>query len=131
MNTRQLARALRQLAEMLDSAPSVDLKSLPALRLTSGVKPEVTSRGIAVNLATLAALSRVDRKQWASFVREFQLPIEIRARDASRDILGKLLKYLERDPSARERLRRQAPPSEQQGSPELLRALQSLLAESS
>src|SRR5712691_7134220 len=57
-------------------------------------RPVSTSQ-IAVNLSTLAELARIDKRQWLNFAREYHLPIETRPRDAARDILGKVLVYLE------------------------------------
>lgn len=54
-------------------------------------------------------------------------PIDVRPRDASRDIIGKLLKFLEENPDARNRLNHAAQKGRSETSPELARALQLLL----
>jgi len=124
VKTHELARALEVLASVLRTGPDVGLSEIFAIG--SGPLPQSTDQ-IAVNLSTLSALSRVDRQQWLALIREYQFPIEFRPRDASRDILGKLLRFLERSPDARERLRKRTASSSQSGSPELLKALQTLL----
>ena len=124
MKTHELASALSALAQILRSGPDVELENFRN-QLTRD-KPPLDKEALAVNLATLAELSRVDRRQWQALVEENHFPIEIRPRDASRDILGKLLRYLEEQPSAREALRRTAK-STTRTSPELMRALTSLM----
>jgi hypothetical protein len=82
---------------------------------------------MALSLSTLVELSRVDKRQWLALIDELGFPIEIRPRDASRDIIGKLLTYLESNESARERLKTKAASKGAQASPELMKALNSLL----
>ncbi len=121
MKTHELAQALMLVAKMLREGPDVDLKDL------AGSFSPSSSKGIAVNLSTLAELSRVDKRQWRSLVVEYGFPLKIRDRDASRDILGKLLGYLEKNPEAREKLKSVARSTAQQApAPELLRALEVL-----
>lgn len=125
MKTHELGRALRVLADVLLAGPDLTLKEV---RVESSSLPSShTSASIAVNLSTLASLSRVDKRQLTALIREYNLPIEVRPREASRDILGKLLNYLEESPAARDRLRYRAEDSARTSSPELARALQTLL----
>jgi hypothetical protein len=126
MRTHDLAKALRLLSDVLRDGPNTELKDLRLGRHDSRTSE---SGEIAVNLSTLASLSRIDRRQWLAFVSEYDLPITVRPRDASRDILGKMLKYLEENESAREILRERVSTEARQGSPELLTALQALLRE--
>ena len=90
------------------------------------VDPRQRSASLALNLATLAALSRIDKHEWIDFIEQHRFPIEIRPRDAARDILGKLLKFLEEEPAAIEYLQHRAQ-SESVAPPELSRALRALL----
>jgi hypothetical protein len=124
MRTHELANALMILARALRSAPNVEVGQLDFFKRTDKI---TTKEGLAVNLSTLAELSRIGRQQWLELIHENGFPVEVRPRDASRDILGKLLKYLEMDPDARERLKRSASKSAAQASPQLMRALASLL----
>jgi len=82
---------------------------------------------MAVSLSTLVDLARIDKQQWLSFIEENHFPIEFRQRDAARDILGKLLAYLEENPDAREKLKAIATKKSGQASPELMKALAYLL----
>lgn len=122
MKTRMLAKALRQLATWLESIPDQSIDELPGQEMS----PTRSAASLALNVATLASLSRIDRQAWMAFIREHHFPIEVRTRDASRDILGKLLKYLEHEPGAVDYLQKRAD-SEISSSPELSRALRALL----
>lgn len=125
MKTHDLAKVLSQLVKLLRDGPNVELEHLGDI-LARSLGGDISGR-IAVNLSTLVELSRIDRKQWRAIISEHGFPIEIRQRDASRDILGKLLRYLEENPSARERLRASVAKRAGQASPELMRALDVLL----
>ena len=127
MKTHELARALTFLARALKKGPDIDLRQMELF----GHEGRTDRRpDIAVNISTLVELSRIDKHCWRQFIEENQLPIEVRPRDASRDILGKLLKFLEKHPEARDRIRRQATHKRADASPELSKALSWLLEES-
>jgi len=117
-----MARSLRQLADWLDTLPD---QSLEGIHL-SHQHLEGSRAALALNVSTLASLSRIDRGTWINFIQEHRFPIEVRSRDASRDILGKLLKFLEKEPGAVAYLQRRAR-SGIVASPELARALEALL----
>jgi hypothetical protein len=124
MKTHDVASALELLARFLRQAPNEELSST-ALGSLKRAKPD--SASIPVALSTLVALSRVERQQWQAVIQEYGFPIVVRPRDASRDILGKLLNYLEQNPEAIKRLRLSPPSSRSDISPELMSALQHLL----
>lgn len=106
---------------MLKAAPNVDLRDLSLSNQTRNV----SDGEIAVGLATLVELAKIDKRQWVSFISQHGFPIQTRPADASRDVLGKLLKYLEAHPDAMRKLKDSA--SRASSSPELLRALGALL----
>ncbi len=124
MKTHEIAKLLRSLAELLENGPNTAIEKA---RMGAQESTELNTGQIAVNLNTLADLSRLDKQQWLGFVKELGYPIEIRPRDASRDILGKLLNHLEGSESAREKLTDKAASKGSDASPELMRALSSLL----
>jgi hypothetical protein len=130
MYTHDLADALKKLASALKRAPNLDINDLS---LILGASPPVsgkssgTSHDIPIALSALLSLSRVDKTEWLKLIGDLGLSVEVRPRDASRDILGKVLKILESEPEARERLQKRVSSREVQGSPELARALSSLL----
>lgn len=128
MKTHELARALDSLAKILRSGPDVELSQLQHETGWGKNKP-LRSDEIRIGLSHLVALSRVDKQQWNNLIEEYGFPIELRPRDASRDVLGKLLRYLEKNPEARNRLARSTTTPESKASPELMRALSTLLKE--
>lgn len=123
MKTHDVAKILIQLGRMLRKAPNVELSEL------NFTQPAKLKKGdVAVGLSTLVELAKIDKSQWLSLTYEYNLPIEIRPRDASRDILGKVLKYLEEHPEAQQKIK-DSVNNNSQASPELMRALSLLLKE--
>lgn len=124
MTTYDVARILTRLAHLLRAMPEQPFEELQDL---TPRRREISSKHIPVALSTLVALSGFDKSQWTRFIQEYGFNIDVRPRDASRDILGKILKYLEDNPDARERLARSSTRDRAGTSPELVRALQFLL----
>jgi hypothetical protein len=125
MKTHDVAKVLTALAHALRSAPNQNLDELGL----GSRPPKVDPASIPMALSTLVRLAEIDKAQWLTLIREHNFPIEVRPRDASRDILGKLLKHLEQNPESRERLTRAAQRNRTDTSPELMRALQFLLTQ--
>lgn len=125
MNTHQLARILRLFARELLLAPAIEVSEL-STRI-GGDSLKLRDSSMNLSLGTLTELSSVDKAQLTALIRDAELPIPLRPRDASRDILGKLLRYLQRNPTAKERLKR-AVTRTGTASPELTRALRALLS---
>lgn len=127
MKTRELARALYKLADFLNECDNVDIKELKSLAKN---KSEFTdNKSIAVNLATLASLSKIQRTEWISFINEFNMPIKTNPRDSSRNILGKLLSYLNKNPENINLLSKKVYNKNNAASPELMKALSFLIGE--
>lgn len=124
MKNHDLAKALRAIANLLDSSPDM---SIEHMRIVSKDAPNMSNTQVAVSLNTLAELARVDKQQWQELISEFGFPIQVRSRDASRDILGKLLSYLELHDEAREQLKMKVASKVSQASPELMKALSTLM----
>lgn len=130
MYTHELADALKKLASFLKRAPDVDMADISMLfGLNSPISrnDSKSKDDLPIALSALLRLSRIDKTEWIELIKDLGLQIEIRPRDASRDIMGKVLKLLETEPDARERLQRRVRNKEAHGSPELARALSSLL----
>lgn len=123
MKTHEIANILISLANVLKAAPNQELtdfgRGKPAKKLKDSDVP--------LALSTLLALSELDKGQWLNVINEFNFPIEIRPRDASRDILGKILSHLAQNPDARKRLSLAAQGGRSETSPELMKALSFLL----
>ena len=125
MKTHDIARALDQLAVLLRSGSNVDLKDV---RISTKEQAELSMQGVAVNLSTLVSLSRLSKSEWVRFIEHYKLPVDVKKTESVRDLLGRLLVYLERNEDARERLKRESTGTGR-ASPELLKALQVLLRE--
>lgn len=126
MNTHELANALRLLAKALKQGPKIEIDDLDQI-LTTKMRLDVGSNKIKVGLNQLAALSRIDKTKWLDLIEEYNFPIACRPRDASWDVLGKVLRYLEKTPEAREKIKRTIAYDTGKASPELMKALSSLL----
>ena len=124
LTTHDVARLLTRLAHLLRSGPNV---ALDALQSSLRVRASRDPAQIPVALSTLVSLSEFDKQQWLNFIDEYKFPIAVSPKDSSRNILGKLLSYLETDSEARKRLTTAAQRTRPETSPELVRALQFLL----
>jgi hypothetical protein len=123
MKTHQLARNLRILGELLLSGPNVDLQNLSlASRRLVGTSPRSS-----IGLHTLLDLSKVTKREWLEVVDKHGIPIEIRQRDAARDILHKLLRFLADNEEAYRGLRASGEAVGEEASEELLQSLNGLL----
>ena len=124
MRTHEAIKVLTALANALKNSSFETVEEL-----TDGGSKKVPASAVDVPraLAMLVALSNFDKLQWAQIISEYEFPIDVRPRDASRDIMGKLLKYLEANPDARLKLARTTGKSRSKTSPELTQALEILL----
>lgn len=125
MKTHDLAKALETLARILRGGPNVSLDEMKTLGTKSRRRPEPSE--IPLALSTLVSLADIEKGQWLEFIRANGFAIEVRPRDASRDVVGKLLRYLEQSPEARKKIANVAERSRSETSPELQRALNFLL----
>lgn len=121
MKTHELAKALEQLAKLLKLSPNVELSELKISQ-----KESLDAEKIALSLDNLVILSRFDKRQWIGFFSENNLPIEYRDRDSSYDLLAKLLRYLDKNPPAMEKLKKNIGRNSAE-SPELMKAFDFLL----
>ena len=101
MKTHDVAKALTALAKVLRALPNQSIEDLG--NLTKPRQDEQTS-SIGFSLSTLAGFSKYEKSDWEKVIHEFNLPIQIRPRDAARDVMGKILSYLAENQKERERL---------------------------
>lgn len=123
MKTHDLAKALAQLGKVLRSLPNQELDELGSTLSSSSKGP---SNDIGVSLSVLAALSKFSKSDWEKTARDFEIPVDIRPRDAARDIMGKILNYLAENDAERERVALKKIDSDEEAS-ELSNALKFLL----
>lgn len=124
MKTQEAAKLLTSIALALRNSPYETIEGLAEGR---NRKVDVQSVDVPRALSMLVALSSFDKAQWMQVIRDNNFPIEVRPRDASRDIMGKILNYLEADPEARAKLAKSTNRPRSSTSTELAQALEFLL----
>ncbi len=124
MKTHEIANVLTALAQALRKSPNVNLEEL-TYRPPIQKKPNIAD--IPMALSALAALSQFDKTQWRTVIEEYKIPIEVRNTESTRDIVGKILRQLEKDPEARRRLKQAVQRTRSDVNPELMTALNFLL----
>jgi hypothetical protein len=135
MKTHELAKALSVLAKLLRAGPDIELSQLEhiglnvihadAYRLSQSQSQKRHSDAVA--LSSLVAFSRFTKKQWMELIEELKLPVQVRPTYSSRDVMGKIMNYFADNPNARLNLVERVERQPSKASPELLRALSTLL----
>jgi hypothetical protein len=125
VKSHDLAQALNQLAKALRTGPNVEIADLD-LNFTNP-KGKMDNLSVAVGLDTLVGLSKIDKRQWIALIEEFQIPVSVDPRDSTRNILGRVLSYLEKNQDARKMLQENIKEKSAKTSPELAKALATLL----
>jgi hypothetical protein len=121
MKTHVLADALIQLGNILKQSPNTELADWP-----KNGGPD--KQKLSVGLTLLLQLAKINKSEWLDFIKEHQFPVAVSTRDSSRNILGKLLKYLHDHPEAQSKIKISSDKSSGT-SPELLRTLKALMGE--
>jgi hypothetical protein len=124
MKTHEIAKILFTLADALRSGPNVNLSLLVEANQARR-KPSAST--IPMALSALTALSQFSKDQWRAIIEEYRFPIEVRQAESTRDVVGKILRHLEKDPEARRKLKQGVRRSKSDVSPELMNALNQLL----
>ncbi|HEW9976969.1 TPA: hypothetical protein VGT13_003971 [Shewanella algae] len=106
MKSHDFAKQLTTMAKVLRNGPNIELSELDFNNFgsVSFVEPQVEQSDIPKALSMLVGLNNVNKGQWLDLIEDYQLPIDIRPRDATRDIIGKILRHLSENQEARERL---------------------------
>lgn len=114
MKTYELAKALTQLSRVLRAGPNIEFEELTNLSTyLSSKKPvrsapkkaaeaSVTDQG--AGLALLAQMANYKKQDLIELAEALDIPLETRPADAVRDVLGKILKYINDNPKVKERL---------------------------
>ena len=131
MTSHQVAEALIHLGKTLKKGPDVPLHFITfgtgrqdQMFFDSGrFRPEQAGAALSV----LSALANVNKRDWQKLIEYYAWPIRFNPRDSSRNVLGKVLTFLQEHPEARKRLKQTSAPST---SPQLMNALKVLLGES-
>lgn len=133
MKTHDLAKALNHLSRILRVGPNVELDNLVNLNThVESRAPRPTSdegdRGAA--LALLSEMANYSKKELIELADTLDIPLEVRSADAVRDVLGKILRYINENPAVKQRLTTPATTSQSGKSSSLARALSILLSQS-
>lgn len=129
MKSHELAKNLMTLAKILKSGKDVDIDELSfsQFSLPKSANASINEDEIPHALNMLVSLNNVEKHQWLSLIEEFGFEIDVRHRDAKRDIVGKLLNYLTDNPEERKRLTGGKTKTSVKASAELSEALSILL----
>lgn len=129
MKSHELAKHLMTLAKILKSGKDIDLDelSLAPFSMPKSHSASISDDEIPHALNMLVGLNNVEKNQWLQLISEFGFNIEIRDRDAKRDVVGKLLNYLTDHPEERKRLTGSKGKTAAKASAELSEALALLL----
>lgn len=129
MKSHDFAKQLTIMAKVLKNGPNVELSELDidSFNSVSCIGPKVEQNDIPRALSMLVGLNNVNKSQWLNLIEDYELPLDIRPRDATRDIIGKLLRYLSENKEARERLSGKKAKKVSNSSSELADALSILL----
>jgi hypothetical protein len=114
MKTHELSKALSHLSRVLRAGPNVDFEELTNLSTyLSNPRPPRPARETSdrrdmaekgTGLALLAEMASYNKQELLDLVDYLGIPVEVRKADAVRDILGKMLKYIQENPDFRDRI---------------------------
>lgn len=108
MKTHELAAQLSLLGKSLRQLPNIEIGEMSESFFPSNLSKtnfrKISESEIPAALNALVALNDVSKQQWQDLISNYNFEIEIRPRDAKRDIVGKLLNYLADNKMARESL---------------------------
>lgn len=127
MKTREVSKVLYTLARLLDTCPNMEIDQAIGRVEKAPKNKQMSSEALVVNISTLLKLSAIDKQQWLDFAKSNGISLELRPRDASRDVLGKIFKYLENNPEALAKIERRVESVSPTISVELANALRLLM----
>lgn len=106
MKSHDFAKQLALMAQVLRAAPNIELENSMDWESVFQKRSHSTvgDEDIPHALNMLVGLNNVSKQQWLSLIEEFGFAIDIRPRDANRDIFGKLFRFLADHPEERVRL---------------------------
>ena len=131
MKSHDFAKQLPLMAKILKSSPNVELEDLDlsaVINTRNNMVHNISLNDVPKALSMLVGLNDVRKSQWIELIKDYSFNIEIRPRDATRDIIGKLLNYLSQNPEERERLTGKKTKKNASSSAELADALSILLS---
>ena len=106
MKSHDFAKQLTLMAKILKSSPNVNMEDLNFSDFNSFhyASSNLEKSDVPKALSILVGLNEMNKSEWLDLIEIYQFKIEIRSRDATRDIIGKLLNYLANNPHERDKL---------------------------
>lgn len=113
MKAYDLAKSLNHISRVLRAGPNVEVEDIGNLSVhTAAPRPtkakdssehkSSSEKGTA--LALLAEMASYSKPELLDLAHQLNIPIQVRSADAVRDILGKILRYIQDNPDFRNRL---------------------------
>jgi len=134
MKTHELAKALNHLSRVLRAGPNIELDGLANLSTyVDQPRPKKASRDTVdkgAALVLLAQMAQYSKRELIDLAQFLNIPLEIRSADAVRDVLGKILKYIQDNPTVQDRLLSSASSKQPDSIPPLAKALAILMNQS-
>ena len=101
MKTHDLANELISLAKALKKGPNMNVGQLPDFFATN---QGLDNGEMAFGISTLTHLSKFSKQEWLGFIKEHNLPISFNERDSARNLIGKIMSYLDTNKEALSRV---------------------------
>lgn len=125
-STHEVADMLMALAKLLKRMPDGPMNDLVPITVGRRDSGQSTSDK-ATALLSLIAFSKFSKREWVELIHDLDLPITPIPTDSSRDLMGKIIKFLSENPIYQNKLLNIAKSSDNGKSSELLKTLSLLV----
>ena len=119
MKAYDLAKSLMHLSRVLRAGPNIEVDDIGNLSVHTSkprqtkpkqVREDNTSKSEkGTALALLAEMASYSKSELIDLAFQLNIPLQVRPADAVRDILGKILRYIQENPDFRNRLAHASP----------------------
>lgn len=114
MKAYDLAKSLMHIARVLRAGPNIEVEDIgnlsvhttaPRQSKPKKIKDESSNKNEkGTALALLAEMASYNKTELIDLAYQLNIPLQVRSADAVRDILGKILRYIQENPDFRNRL---------------------------
>jgi hypothetical protein len=126
MKAHDLSTALRGLSQLLKRAPNVPIEELEFVSPHTSSAPSLHENA-PVALGVLVKLAEYGKPEWVALISELGLNVPIKKTDSTRDLIGRLLKYISENDDAMKSITSRVATRKSNVSPELINALTILM----
>lgn len=118
MKAYDLAKALTHLSRVLRAGPNIEVEDIGNLSVHAAANRPVRTKEVKESrgsgekgtaLALLAEMASYNKSELIDLAMQLNIPLQVRSADAVRDILGKILRYIQEHPDFRNRLVHSSP----------------------